>query len=233
MPTAAVIVAAGSGTRMGDDDTTPKQLRLLGGRPVIAWSLEFFDALDCIDAICIVTRHEWRATMVEAGLVESLTTPIFWAEGGYRRQDSSRNGVEALPKAYGIVAIHDAARPFPSKSATEDAVEIARAEGGSMVAAPMIDTVKRADSDSRIVDTVDRSDLWLAQTPQVFQRALLLEAFERAQAEGRHITDDASALEVIGRPPRIVSGSPYNLKITTVDDLARAEAFVRAGLVGR
>ena len=102
-----------------------------------------------------------------------------------------------------------------------------------MVAAPMVDTVKRADGDARIVDTVDRSDLWLAQTPQVFQRALLLDAFDRAQAEGRNITDDASALEAIGRPPRIVPGSPYNLKITTVDDLARAEAFVRAGLVGR
>ena len=230
MTTAAVIVAAGKGERMcGDAGAPPKQLRLIAGKPILAYSIEFFAGLDAIDCLCFVTRPELRGAVEQLDATRAVAKPIYWAEGGKRRQDSSRNGLRALPDEVVVVAVHDAVRPFPSREATERAIELARQHGAAMLAAPMIDTVKRADPLGRVIATVDRANLWLAQTPQVFQRALLEEAFDAAERSGEQITDEASALEAIGRPPMIVPSSPRNLKITTPDDLVHAEAIAAAG----
>ncbi|MCX7048219.1 MAG: 2-C-methyl-D-erythritol 4-phosphate cytidylyltransferase [Candidatus Sumerlaeota bacterium] len=227
MSVAAIIVAAGRGGRMGGDDITPKQLRLLGGKPVLSYSVEFFDRMPQVDCLCIVTRPELRKPIEELPCVRNLTKPLYWAVGGARRQDSTRNGLRELPRGIEIVAIHDAARPFPSRHAVERAIEMAREHGAAILAASMSDTVKRADISGRIVETLDRSTLWLAQTPQVFQRALLEKGFDAAEQLGLELTDEASALEAISHPPLIVPSDRSNFKITTPEDLLRAEDQLR------
>jgi len=237
--TAAVIVAAGRGERMGarpssarpasgsneenEPAVAPKQLRLLAGKPVISWSVEFFGELEEIGCLCIVTRPELRAAMERLEAVRRLAKPLYWAEGGARRQDSSRNGVMALPRDVDVVAVHDAARPFPPREATREAIRLARKYGAAIVAMPVSETVKRADEKGVIIETVDRARLWVAQTPQVFRRDWLMDGFDAAAQRGAGITDDAAALEAIGRPVRLVAGSHSNLKITTPEDFLRAE----------
>jgi len=275
-----VIVAAGRGERMGaGPDAPPKQLQPILGRPALAWSIEFFERLDAIDAICIVTQPQWRdaarAIAREAQLrcraasVRSVPAPVgaasgwsvpapvqtsaaptpplsapaptpshpdsaaspkplYWANGGARRQDSSLAGLRALPPDVDIVAIHDAARPFPPREGVEQAIAAAREHGGALLAIPMTDTVKRADAGGKIIETLDRDRLWLAQTPQVFQRALLARAFEAVEKAGLDLTDDAAALEFIGHAPHLVMGSIENLKITTPADWPRAEDIARS-----
>ena len=233
MTTAAVIVAAGRGERMkGAEDLPPKQLRLVAGKPVLSYSVEFFDRLTVIDCISVVTRPELQEAIKKAGVGATTRKPLVWAKGGARRQDSSRNGVLALPDDVDLVAIHDAVRPFPPERATLEAIAAARECGGAILAVPVADTVKRADESGHIVETVDRAGLWLAQTPQVFQRRLLMEAFETAEKRGIALTDEASAFELMGWPVRIIPGTLTNLKITTREDLARAEAYA-AGAIRR
>lgn len=228
MATAAIIVAAGRGQRMNDPDgTLPKQLKPLAGKPVLAYSVEFFDRHPAIDYLCIVTRDDLRSLIEAKGITRGLSKPLFWATGGARRQDSTRNGLQAIPADADIIVVHDAVRPFPSSDATRQAIELARSHGGAIVAAPLADTLKRVDDNGKIATTIDRSSLWLAQTPQVFQRSLLERAYGEADRTGAAFTDEASACEAIGGNVRIVLGAPTNLKITTAEDLDRAEAIAR------
>jgi len=217
----AVIVAAGASTRM---DGIDKVFAALAGRPLIAWSLAAFKKCDGIDGIVVVAApdrldhmqafvQEWRITKVDAVV-----------PGGATRQDSVRAGIDAADAA--IVAVHDAARPLVTPGLISKGVALARDTRAAVAAVRSRDTVKAAD-DAVVASTLDREAVWLAQTPQVFDRALLLEAHRRAEATA---TDDAALVEALGHAVRLYEGDPWNIKVTTPDDLIVVEAVLRERL---
>lgn len=220
-PAFGVIVAAGRGERMGGID---KVFAPLMGRPLIAWTLAAFRKCDAIDGVVVVAApravmrmealaQEWRMTNVRAVV-----------SGGKERQDSVRAGIEATDGA-AIVAVHDGARPLVTPEIIARGVEIARESGAALCAVPAHDTVKEVEGEPpQVRATLDRRRMWLAQTPQVFARALLLEGHRRAEAEA---TDDAALVEAAGHPVRVYEGATWNFKVTTAEDLIIAEALLR------
>jgi 2-C-methyl-D-erythritol 4-phosphate cytidylyltransferase len=221
-PAVAIIVAAGRSERMGGAD---KIFAALMGRPLLAWSLGAFNRCDDIDAIVIVTApgsvervghfvREWRFAKVTAVVA-----------GGAARQDSVRAGIDAAPGA-AIIAVHDAARPLVTPELISRGVALARERGAALCAVPARDTVKEVDGDPPVVRaTPDRARMWLAQTPQVFDRKLLLEAHTAASSASA--TDDAALVEALGHAVYVYEGDATNIKITTPDDLVIAEALLR------
>ena len=221
-PACAIIVAAGRSERMGGVD---KVLAPLVGRPLLAWTLGAFKKCDAIDQVIIVASEssldrvdalvrEWRFTKVTAIV-----------PGGATRQASVRAGIDAANGA-AIVAVHDAARPLVTPELIARGVALARASGAALCAVPSRDTVKDVQ-DGVVRATPARARMWLAQTPQVFDRALLLEAHERAVEDA---TDDAALVEALGRDVHVYEGAASNVKITTPDDMIIAEALLRERL---
>ena len=151
--------------------------------------------------------------------------------GGDSRFESVALGLGALTSDAALVAVHDAARPFPPPEVIQRCFEVAGTGRGAVAGVPATDTVKEADSDGRVLTTPDRRRLWYAQTPQVFPRALLEGAVERCREAGFVPTDDAGAVEFAGGEVRMVASSPRNLKVTFPTDLVIARAFVAEGLV--
>lgn len=220
MRAAAVIVAAGRSTRMGGQD---KLLTLLRGRPLLLHTLDAFARCNAIEAVVLVVApervEEFGALIAGAPAAAKV---IAIEPGGARRQDSVRAGVERCAGAE-IVAVHDGARPLVTPAIIAAGVALAEQHDAAVAAWPVADTLKRADAEGRVLDTVAREGLWAVQTPQVFQRALLLAAHAAATAD---VTDDAMLVEALGRPVYLYRGSPRNIKVTTADDLALAEALL-------
>lgn len=219
---AAVIVAAGRGTRLG---VPAKTMLPLLGRPMLAWTLDAAQAADAIESIVIVAGEHTQAEMtalVASGVWPKVTSVV---PGGERRQDSVLAGVLATPNDAGVVAIHDGARPLVTPNLWNAAVAAARESGAAIVAVPVSDTLKRVEG-GRIAATVDRSGIWGAQTPQAFRRDLLLDIF--ARAGDREVTDEARLCEDLGVPVAIVPGLPENLKVTHPGDVAVADALLAA-----
>ena len=227
---AAVVVAAGEGRRMGAE--RPKQFLPLGHRAVFLHSLEFFLHLPEAERVCLVLGEQaldGEPARAARTLAAHWGKPLLLAGGGARRQDSALAGLRALPPETDIVLVHDAARPFPPIGATREAIAAARQCGGAILASPATDTVKEVGASGlRIERTLDRSRLWMAQTPQVFRFADLLSAMETAERDGVDLTDEAMAFERLGREVRIVPSTIANLKITIPADLARAEKMLGA-----
>ncbi len=221
----SVLVAAGSSTRLGG--SVPKQFQFLGVRPLFIVSMDHL--LDLVDEIAVVVPPMHRALAEEqlraAGLMPGSGVPVVHlVDGGVRRQDSVRAGLQALSPGTEFVLIHDGARPFATSELAERVLAAARITGAAVPAVPVPDTVKR-EEDGEVVATLDRSVLRLTQTPQGFRRELIEEAYE-ALGE-REVTDDASVVELLGRPVAVVEGLPGNRKITRAGDLE--EARLRAG----
>jgi 2-C-methyl-D-erythritol 4-phosphate cytidylyltransferase len=215
----AIVLAAGAGRRLGAD--LPKALLSIGDRPMLSVAVAAAAASPSIDAVVVTapTGYEEAA----AACLEGLDIPCTVVTGGPTRQASVREALVALGEDVDVVAIHDAARPFAPPdlfTAVVDAV-VGGVEGAIPVL-PIMDTVKRVDVDL-VVGTVDRSELALAQTPQAFPLATLRAAHARAEADGVEVTDDAMLLESSGKVVT-VPGDPGNVKITTMLDLAQAEA---------
>jgi 2-C-methyl-D-erythritol 4-phosphate cytidylyltransferase len=213
----AVVVAAGSGSRIGADRN--KVLLPLAGEPLLAHTLRHLSASAAIGEIVIVCRPVDEAAMRRIVLGLGALPAVRFAPGGALRGDSVRNGVEAAT-AREIVMIHDAARPFVGKVLLAALVKAAREDGAAIPGLPLVDTVKRV-ADDRVVATVERGDLVAAQTPQAFA----IDDFREALADSRatsNLTDDASIYERLGRKVRIVAGDALNLKITTPTDLLLA-----------
>jgi 2-C-methyl-D-erythritol 4-phosphate cytidylyltransferase len=217
----------------------------LRGKPILAWTLRALGKVKGLRQIIVVTRPEDRA-MAQAAVKRARLprgVSLAFVDGGVRRQDSVFNGLKATAPECELVLIHDAARPFPAQLAMAEACAQAHALGAAILACRVKDTVKRETEDlSRVtrhpspvtLETVARAGLWLAQTPQVFRRKLILELFERLarEAPGREVTDDAAVCEMFGRPVALVESPPTNLKITRPEDVLLAEACLKAGLVG-
>ena len=217
MTTGAIIVAAGSSQRMGGID---KLLAPLGGRPVIAHSLAVFAAHPRVEALAIVVSPANEAPI--RALAGELAPGAIVILGGKRRRDSVANGLDALAHC-DYVLVHDGARPLVTAEMIDAALDGAIQSGAALCAVPVADTVTRAANDGLVASTVNRERLWLAQTPQAFRTEVLRRAHAAHDIDA---TDDAALAELIEAPVRLVMGSSENLKITTLSDLAFAEAIL-------
>ncbi|MFQ5776237.1 MAG: bifunctional 2-C-methyl-D-erythritol 4-phosphate cytidylyltransferase/2-C-methyl-D-erythritol 2,4-cyclodiphosphate synthase [Kiloniellaceae bacterium] len=221
--TVALVVAAGRGNRFGAE--VPKQYAALGGQPLLRHSLEAFARHARVDAVTAVIHAQDRDLYARAAAGLDLPEP---AIGGATRQDSARNGLERIAVlAPDIVLIHDGARPFVSTAVIDRVLDALRTAAGAVAARPVTDTLKR-EAGGRIAGTVARAGLWRAQTPQGFRFAEILAA-HRAAA-GAELTDDAAVAERAGLTVVLIEGAAENLKVTTRDDLARAERWLAGSL---
>lgn len=222
MKIAALIVAAGRGTRAGGE--LPKQYANAGGGPVLQHTLLAFLSHDAISDVQVVIHPQDSALYQECVPIGAakLWPPV---NGGATRQASVQAGLEALSALKpDLVLIHDAARPFVSVQTITDVVHALFANDGAIAAVPLADTLKRANGNGTIAATVERTGLWRAQTPQGFKFPLILKAHRTAAAEGKHdFTDDAAIAEWAGLPVALVEDTSENVKITTAADLAAAD----------
>ena len=221
-----VIVAAGKGTRLQSE--LPKPFLSVAGKPILVHTLRRFVPIEAVRRIVVVVAAEREALCRDMLHTHGpWPQPITIAHGGAERQDSVRNGLAALEPRCEIVVIHDAARPFIGVEAIQRSIDAAAKVGSAVVATPVRDTIKRADAQHTIRETVSRHDLWLAQTPQTFQVGVIRAAHRWARQRGITGTDDATLVEQMGRPVRLVPGNALNFKITTPDDLALAQAVLQ------
>ncbi|MCD6250468.1 MAG: 2-C-methyl-D-erythritol 4-phosphate cytidylyltransferase [candidate division Zixibacteria bacterium] len=223
MKTVAVIVAAGRSERFGGP--VPKQFHEIAGRPVLAWTIQRFEAATSIDSILLVVGED---QLLYVG--EKVIDPFGYTKvskivpGGASRQESVLKGLNRLPISTELVAIHDGARPLIDPADINAVVAIAEQDGAAMLATKMTDTVKRA-KDGYVLSTLDRNELFLAQTPQVFGYDLIIEAHKRAAKEGLEVTDDAALIEAAGFKVRLVESQYPNQKVTTREDLMLVSTF--------
>jgi 2-C-methyl-D-erythritol 4-phosphate cytidylyltransferase len=225
MTVAALIVAAGQGVRMGSAQR--KQYLLLSGRPILSHTIERFADCPQIDHIMVAVPAEeidYCRRQIITGL--RVKKEIRLVPGGARRQDSVRNGLEALGTDPQIVLIHDGVRPLVRPGLISTCIQAARQWGACIPAMEVTDTLKQADTAGAIVRTVPREALYAAQTPQAFKSSLILEAHRRAVQEGWQATDDASLVERLGVAVHIIPGARENIKITTAEDLRWAEILL-------
>ena len=218
----AIIVAAGSSRRMGFD----KLFALLGGKPVIAHTLNAFERTDCVDEIILVGRADRLPELQELVRHADSRKVRHVVAGGQHRQDSVRAGLNLLAPGARYVAVHDAARPFITPEQIGRVFELARQHGAAALAEPITDTLKRADENRFVSGGVDREGLYAMQTPQVFSRDLLVEAYDAVAANKLSITDEVSAVEHLGAKVLLVPNDQFNLKITFPRDLLLAESFL-------
>jgi 2-C-methyl-D-erythritol 4-phosphate cytidylyltransferase/2-C-methyl-D-erythritol 2,4-cyclodiphosphate synthase len=219
----AIVAAAGAGLRAG----VAKQWLALGGETVLRRSARLLAGCDLVDDLVVVVPpgEEARGQAELAGLGKGARA----VAGGAARADSVRNGLAALPGC-AVVLVHDAARPFATPDLVRRVAEAASAGGAALAAVQVTDTVKRAAGEAapRVAETLDRSALWLAQTPQGFRRDLLLRGYAAAGAGASAATDECALVERLGAPVTLVPGEAGNFKLTTPDDVARARALTEA-----
>jgi 2-C-methyl-D-erythritol 4-phosphate cytidylyltransferase len=222
-----IVPAAGSARRMGA--AVPKQYLSLAGRTVIERSLAPFLERPQIAAVVVVLAEQdehWQQTNL-AGHAKIMTTT-----GGAERMDSVLAGLTALQAhaaADDWVLVHDAARPCLQGDDVDRLMDELRDDAvGGLLAAPVVDTLKRADDVGRIAQTVPRERLWRALTPQMFRRDVLLRALQSAVASGTAVTDEAQAVEALGLRPRLIAGDADNIKITLPEDVDRAARILRS-----
>ncbi len=218
----AVVVAAGSSTRMGFD----KVLTDVGGEPALIRCLRAFQAAPSVDEIVVVVREdalgEAARLVKEAGLTK-VTKVI---RGGETRTRSARLGTLEVQRKAKLIAIHDGARPFVTVEVIEDAIAQAAVCGAAAPALPVKDTVKRVGEDGLVCETPDRSTLWAVQTPQVFDGDLIRAALQKALDDGAELTDDCAAVERLGMKVTLIPGDERNIKLTTPVDLAVARTLM-------
>lgn len=211
--TYAIVLAAGSGKRMGTQ--TPKQFLELAGKPVLAWTLDAFENAESVDAVVLVTASDLvetcRAEFASGKVVDVVA-------GGAERQDSVACGLAVIPESVEVIAIHDGARAFVTSEDIDAVVCAARDHGAAVLGTSVTDTIKRVDGD-RVVETLDRSVLRRVQTPQVFRADVIRRAHREALASGYLGTDDTTLVEQLGEPVVVVEGRADNVKITTPEDL--------------
>lgn len=221
-PTGVILAAAGEGRRLGA--RVPKAFVPLAGKPLFLHSLETFAALPYVREIALVLPPAWIERARKKWRLDTLKVTAL-VPGGRRRQDSVRAGLDVLRTP--IVLVHDAARPLIDGGAVGDVVRAAARHGAAVLAAGAVDTVKVVDGRGRVVETPERSRVWMAQTPQGFRREVLAEAYRK---EGRRdATDDCQLVERSGGGVVVVPSLRPNFKVTTREDLERAGKFLDGG----
>ena len=230
MPTVAVILpAAGKSSRFGGREKKP--FVSLDGRPVWQRSAELFWTRDDVSKVYLVIspgdREEFRRRFTH--LIAFANAEL--VDGGAERFESVANALARVPESVEFVAVHDAVRPLAPPALVDAVFAAAVAHGAAIPAVPVSDTLKRVDpATNRVTETIPRGGLWQAQTPQVFRRDWLSDAYARRAGLGAAITDDAQLVEATGHPVVVVPGSPVNFKITTRDDLELATSIVKSRL---
>lgn len=221
----AVIVAAGSGTRMGPG--VDKLFLELAGQPIVAHTWARFDTVPEITDLVLVVRDgmqdEFRKLAAQCGFKKPFALTI----GGKERQDSVWNGLQALPPECGIVAIQDGARPCTSHAIIAATLAAARETGAAVAAQRVTDTIKESDGGTRVARHIDRSRLWAVQTPQAFRVEVIRRALAAVRERGLLVTDDTAACELIGQPVALVEGKEPNPKATSPADLPYLELLLR------
>ena len=224
--TSAIIVAAGNSTRMCGG--VSKQMALLDGMPVVVRTLRAYQQSPEIGEIIVVAREDEIARYYEFKDKYNLTKLAHVVRGGEDRQQSVLNGLKKVRKHAGFVAIADAARPLTTPEMIGKVCHNAYVFGGATAACRVVDTVKTADSNGFIKSTEDREKTWLAQTPQVFSLKIYRAAAYSAQEKGFKATDDNSLVERIHRRVKLVDCGQENIKITTSEDMIRAQLILKA-----
>jgi len=217
--TSAIVVAAGTSQRMGFDKLTAK----LAGCPVFIRTLQRFEICSEVKEIILVAHpdrlKQFGSLIADFGL--SKVSRV--VAGGEQRHLSVAAGLQATSLTADLVAVHDGARPLISPEVISLAIQEARECGAVSVAAPIVETLKRADKDQRVVGSVERIGLWTMQTPQVFRREWLIRAYETVLADGISVTDEVSAVQTAGFPVKLLTNPGWNLKITYPRDLDLAQ----------
>lgn len=201
----------------------PKPYLTLGGRTVLEQTLRRFLTMANLDVVVVATSPAYREQTEEilSGVFPHIETIV--VQGGAERQDSIRNALAALPESIGLIAVHDAVRPFVQSATIQSCVQEAAATGAAIAGVVVKDTIKKADAGLVVIETPDRRQLWQAQTPQVFRAELLHRAYQKAQEDGFTGTDDASLVERLGVSVTVVPGSRDNFKLTYPIDFQIAE----------
>lgn len=216
-----VIPAAGQGKRMGADRN--KQFLELCGIPVLAHTLRIFQQSDRVAEIVVVGIAEEQPALEALVRESEITKVTAIVEGGALRQDSVFAGLKALSGQVQRVVVHDGARPLLSVNGLQRFLEESDSYEAALMAIPLKDTVKIVNKDSWVMETPPRGSLRAVQTPQIFDRVLLEEAYRQAACHGYEGTDDASIVEWLGKPVKVLDGELLNIKITTPEDLWLAE----------
>lgn len=235
---AVVIPAAGSGKRMGTNEI--KTFLKLRGRDLIEWTLLPFATCGWIDQIIVVGRkqeeerfasllHKVRNEVSEKG---HLCPEMSFVVGGADRLESVDNGLHQLMDDINFVMVHDGARPLVSEEVIERCLEDVFEHNSSVICVPVKDTIKIATDDHFVDSTPDRSRLFAIQTPQCFERNLLLRAYEQGKLQGLSVTDDSGLVEAFGHPVKLTLGSYNNIKVTTPEDLLLAEQIMAEAEAG-
>jgi 2-C-methyl-D-erythritol 4-phosphate cytidylyltransferase len=231
---AAIIVAAGRSQRMGGVD---KQMRTIAGVPVLVRTVAAFEACDDVGAIILVLNPDNMAAASAISQEYAWTKVRATVAGGERRQDSVGAGLAAMARLerpdgtrFEWVAVHDGARPLVTPALVSRGLEAAREVGAAVAATPATETVKMVDASGTITSTPERSNLWIAQTPQIFRADVLTSAYRALEERGddAEATDCARLVEMLGRPVKVFEGERTNIKITTALDLLIAEAIVKS-----
>ena len=217
-----IIVAAGSGSRTGSSEL--KQFRWVAGKPMLLHSIQLFQARPDVGMVVCVLPREFVGDP-PPWIFQSDADRLLLSVGGRERIESVANGLEDLPSECEIVVIHDAARPLVTSETIGRVIDEARQGHGAVAALPLVDTLKRVESDGKVIETVDRFGLWRAQTPQAFPRKAIERAHREAREADRIATDDAALCEQIGLPVVVVRGSERAQKITEENDFALLEAL--------
>jgi 2-C-methyl-D-erythritol 4-phosphate cytidylyltransferase len=224
MKTKAIIVAAGKGERIGGN--IPKQFIEIKKKPVLAYTVEKFEKCEMVNEIVLIVPEDYMSfcsyNVIDVYDFRKVKRIL---SGGKERQDSVYKGLSALSENTDIVVIHDGVRPFISTQKIRESIELCEKEKAVILALAVNETVKRVENEY-VVTTLNREKLWLAQTPQVFEYRLILDAYKKAIEDGFISTDDSSLVERLGFKVKVIEGEYENIKITTGEDLVLAERMI-------
>ena len=218
MVKSAIITAAGLGRRFGE----AKQFKKLHGKPLYQYSIDTFIKSRLFDEIILVIPNSYQEK-VQKEIKRKYSSQVSLAIGGPNRQDSVKNAIQNSKPNIDLVVIHDAARPFITTTLIEKCISACETSDGAIIAMQPHDTVKFS-KDNIVEKTIDRSNIWMAQTPQAFNKRKILEAYSSNDFDDLIVTDESSLMEKLGYKIMIVPGTGKNFKITTLDDWERAEA---------
>ena len=221
MVKSAIITAAGSGRRFGE----AKQFKKLHGKPLYQYSLDIFINSRLFDEIILVIPNE-NQQEVQKKIKRKYGSQVSLVIGGLNRQDSVKNAIQKSNSKVDLVVIHDAARPFITKTLIEQCISACEISDGAIIAMQSHDTIKFS-KDNIVEKTIDRSNIWMAQTPQAFNKQKILKAYSSREFDDLVVTDESSLMEKLGYKVMIVPGTGKNFKITTLDDWERAEAELK------
>ena len=228
MKIVALIAAAGKGRRM--NSRISKSFIPVSGKPILAYTIDIFEKCKSIDKIYLIVSPEEKEICHKNVILRYKFSKVQeLVDGGDTRQDSIYNGLKALDKDTDIIVIHDGVRPLVEETIIQDSIEEAQKYGAAIAAIPIKDTVKKSDNNFYISKTLNREEIWRAQTPQTFKYDIILPAYHQAYKDKYLATDDAAIVEKYGHKVKLIIGPEENIKITTPFDLIVAEVFLKKG----